>query len=236
MSATPEINGPKNEAEQPSILGALGCTHGTQQVVVMPDEDRKLYHSYLQTFRDKCRPEGAIEEHLVQSLADISWRLNRVVALESNLLSISYSPRDLVAGLLDQAKALASLSLHSQRLSRQFERTLAQLHQLQKTRIAEKQQELVTVLDLIEIHQSKGKTYNPSDDGFVFSDLEIARAMRLRSSQRELDRTRKSAAARFPTPPLPARLTRVPTPRPSPPTASFVPPRSRKAAPSLPCS
>jgi len=43
----------------------------------------------------------------------------------------------------------------------------------------------------MEICQSKGETYNPSDDGFVFSPAEITRAIRLRNRQE----THKSAAA-----------------------------------------
>ncbi len=139
--------GPKSaEGKKKSSMNAL--RHGlTGQLVVMPDEDREIYQSHLQSFHDEYHPQGATEENLVQALADVSWRLNRVAALESNLLSISYTPRDLVDGLLDQAKAMANLSLHSQRLSRQFERTVAQLRDLQKARREE----------------------DPSDDGFVFS-------------------------------------------------------------------
>ncbi|HEV1284318.1 MAG TPA: hypothetical protein VNU44_03380 [Bryobacteraceae bacterium] len=145
--------------------------HGfTGQLVVMPDEDLELYQHHLKSFEDEYHPQGATEENLVQALADVSWRLNRVAALESNLLSISYTPRDLVDGLFDQAKALANLSMHSQRLSRQFERTVAMLRDLQKTRRAH----------LTETHTSKGETHHPSEDGFVFSPQEIATAQRPR--------------------------------------------------------
>jgi hypothetical protein len=72
--------------------------------------------------------------------------------------------------LFHQAKALANLSMHSQRLSRQFERTVAMLRDLQKTRRAH----------LGETHTSKGETRHPSQDGFVFSPQEIATAQRPR--------------------------------------------------------
>ena len=79
-------------------------------------------------------------------------------------------------GLLDQAKALASLSMHSQRLSRQFERTVAQLRELQKARrIQEK--DLDDLLNISETHDSQGEecspSQNPSQDGFVFSSAQI---------------------------------------------------------------
>jgi hypothetical protein len=187
--------GPKPGAGiQKSCVGAMRYTLGTEQLVVMPEEDRELYHLHLQTFRDDYQPQGATEEHLVQSLADLSWRLNRVIALETNILSLSYSFRDLVAGLLDQAKALASLSLHSQRLSRQFERTVAQLRELQKTRRSQEQQGLDNLLDIMEVHEEKGQTYNPSEDGFVFSTSQITRAIQARRRDRLLDETHRAAA------------------------------------------
>ena len=203
MSATPEINranaqhstGPKTEAgKQRSCLGALRYALGTEQLVVSPDEDRELYHLHLQSFRDEYQPQGATEENLVQSLADLSWRLNRVVALETNLLSICYTPRGLVDGLLDQAKALANLSLHSQRLSRQFEKTIAQLRDLQKTRRAQEDRGLDNLLRIMEMHEEKGETYNSSEDGFVFSPSQIHHAIQARKRDRLLHETYRAAA------------------------------------------
>jgi hypothetical protein len=154
--------GPKTEAgKQRSSMNAM--KHGfTGQLVVMPDEDLELYQHHLKSFHDEYHPQGATEENLVQALADVSWRLNRVAALESNLLSISYTPRDLVDCLFAQAKALANLSMHSQRLSRQFERTVVMLRDLQKTR------------------RAHSETHHQSKDGFVFSPQEIATAQRPR--------------------------------------------------------
>jgi hypothetical protein len=162
--------GPKTEAgKQRSCLNAFRHGLTGQQFVLMPDEDLEIYESHKKSFHDEYQPQGATEENLVQSLVDLSWRLNRVVALETNLLCICYSPRDLVDGLFDQSKALANLSLHTQRLSRQFERIVAQLRDLQKTRRAQEHQDR-------ESHKSKGETRVPSENGFVFSTQQITRA------------------------------------------------------------
>ena len=106
----------------------------------MPTEDLDAYQLHLKSFTGEYRPQGATEAHLVQALADASWRLNRVAALETNLLTlgIAHAPgaisdapqqvRDamsIVSALESQSKALSNLSMHSQRLSRQFERTVA---------------------------------------------------------------------------------------------------------------
>jgi hypothetical protein len=194
MSSTPEINqanaqhstGPRTEAgKQRSSLNAL--RHGlSSRIVVMPTEDLEAYQAHLKSFADEYHPLGATEAHLVQILADTSWRQNRIVAIEANVLG--FATMTLMAD--NDSKVLANLSLHSQRLSRIFERTVAQLLDLQKTRQAQEQQDLETVLDITEAYNSKGETYNPSEDGFVFSPAQITRAIRLRNR----DKAHKTAA------------------------------------------
>src|SRR5580693_4425461 len=141
--------GPKTEAgKQRSSLNAL--RHGlTGQIVVMPTEDLQAYQSHLKSFTDEYDPKGATEANLVQALADASWRLNRVATLETNLLTLGVTHQgpqidapeqvqdamSIVAALESQSKALSNLSMHSQRLSRQFERTVAQLRDLQAIRL-----------------------------------------------------------------------------------------------------
>ena len=134
--------GPRSdEGKRRPSLNAL--RHGlTGQIVVMPAEDLEAYRQHLKSFTDELKPVGVVEANLVQALADCSWRLNRVAALESNLLSLGVTGESdpiqdalsIVAALESQSKAHSSLSLHSQRLSRQFERTVNQLRGLQKTR------------------------------------------------------------------------------------------------------
>ena len=184
--------GPKTpEGKKHSSLNAL--RHGlTGQLIVMPTEDLAAYQSHLKSFADEYTPKGATEANLVQALADASWRLNRVAALETNLLTLTtvLAP-DPISGAVSMAaaiethsKALANLSMHSQRLSRQFERTVIQLRDLQKTRRAQEKLELNSLLDIMKMYKSKGKTYDPSEDGFVFSEDQINEATYLRNRQR----------------------------------------------------
>ena len=167
--------GPKTEAgKQRSSLNAL--RHGlTSQIVVMPTEELEAYQLHLKSFVEEYDPQGATESNLVQALADASWRLNRVVALETNLL--------MVGDLESQSKALANLSMHSQRLSRQFERTVTQLRALQEIRLANERSDLHDLLNIMEMTESTGETYDPSADGFVFSQPQIDAAIRARRRQ-----------------------------------------------------
>jgi hypothetical protein len=181
--------GPKTAAgKKQSSLNAL--RHGlTGQIVVMPTEDLQAYQLHLNSFTDEYHPQGATEAHLVQALADASWRLNRVAALETNLLSLAAIGGPLVdalaiaASLESQSKALANLSMHSQRLSRQFERTVAQLRDLQKIRQTQEKHDLNNLLDIMEMYESTGESYDPSADGFVFSEPQIDAAIRARNRE-----------------------------------------------------
>jgi len=183
------------EGKQRSSLNAL--RHGlTGQIVVMPTEDLEAYEQHLKSFTDEYNPKGATEAHLVQSLADTSWRLNRAAALETNLLTLGIaadlSPAidapqqiqdamSILASLERQSKALSNLSMHSQRLSRQFERTVTQLRALQEIRLEKEKSEINALVDIVKMYKSKGEIYNPSADGFVFSKQEIDSALRARN-------------------------------------------------------
>ncbi len=194
--------GPITEAgKQRSSLNAL--RHGlTGQIVVMPSEDLEAYRRLLAAFLDEYHPAGATEAQLVQALADASWRLNRVAALEANILTLAAARQPdpvtsapsqiqeamaLAASYEAQSKALANLSLHSQRLSRQFEKTVSQLRDLQKTRLAHEEHDMNHLLDIMEKYEERGERYNPSVDGFVFSKAQLARAIRLRNRSISLD-------------------------------------------------
>jgi hypothetical protein len=181
--------GPKTEAgRRRSCLNAL--RHGlTGQIIVLPADDMQAYRRHVQSFTSEYRPQGATESHLVQSLADTAWRQNRVFALETNLLThdIIYddfpnheSTHDMreaiaIAAALDRhTRALSTLSLHGQRLARQFEKTLALLKQLQSTRLANQGDQLNQPANLVQMHRMEEEPSDPGSDpgkdGFVFSD------------------------------------------------------------------
>jgi hypothetical protein len=191
--------GPRTEAgKRQTSMNAL--RHGlTGQIVVMPTEDMQAYQRHLESFTGEYNPKGATESHLVQALADTSWRLNRVAALETNLLNLGIASEcspvtdappqvqdafAIAAALESRSKALSNLSMHSQRLSHQFERTVVQLRALQKIRHDQEWGDLLDLVNIIEMHESTGKTYDPSVDGFVFSDAQITAAIRARNRQR----------------------------------------------------
>jgi len=180
--------GPKTEAgKRKSSLNAL--RHGlTGQIIVLPSDDLQAHQRHVDNFVNEYNPKGPTESQLVQSLADTAWRQNRVAALENNLLTLGVvrEPDQLtdapdqvqqalaIAASLDsQTRALANLSLHGQRLARQFEKTLTLLQQIQSTRKDVEAIDLDQASSLVQMYALKGEPYDPADDGFVFSTEEL---------------------------------------------------------------
>jgi len=172
--------GPRTDAgKQRSSLNAL--RHGlTGHTIVMPQEDLAAYQRRTKRFFDELQPQGAIEEQLVQTLADTAWRLNRIPALESNLLSLGMNARSesidtdhpeahaalaTAQSLEDNIRTLSALSLHDHRLTRKFDMTLKQLTALQAARRAEEK---------CEPHQKEELPCDAAANGFVFTNGEIA--------------------------------------------------------------
>jgi hypothetical protein len=200
--------GPKTEAgKQKSSLNAL--RHGlTSQFVIMPREDLEAYDRFTESFHNEHKPSGVLETQIVQCIADDYWRLNRAKNLEGHLFALfireqapgietqSEQVRDVLAmttGLRGETKALATLSMHQQRINRTILSNVKLLKELQTERLEKEEAEMVRAADLYRLHQrenaeSKDKVpYDPSEDGFVFSTVEIAS---------HLDRRERSYRAR----------------------------------------
>jgi hypothetical protein len=172
--------GPRTETgKQRSSLNAL--RHGlTARTAVLPSEDPTAYQQHCRQFVDEYQPATPTETHLVQELADTSWPQKRIPILEASLIAEVPSPQSLVP-------ALATLGLHSSRLSRQFEKTLAQLREIQFERRERQRRDLRDAAILLEFHRHKGIPWDPADSGFVFSKDQVERAaqriMRLQESR-----------------------------------------------------
>ena len=187
--------GPRTAAgKQRSSLNAL--RHGlTGHTVVLPTEDQAAYQRHLQRFVDQFQPKSALEEQLVQSLGDTTWRLNRVPATEATFLTLAAEdlldsvptnePR--AAGALAQARAfhhhshtLANISIYEQRLARLFVRTLKQLREIQAERRQDEARQMLDAAQILHMHEEREIPYDPALDGFVFSTAEIETFIRRR--------------------------------------------------------
>jgi hypothetical protein len=164
-------------------------THGlTSQSPVLPTEDAAAFNLHAQSFTDEYRPKTPTENQLVRDLADTSWRINRVPALERDILMLSATsePGSINVDIPDlqtckaveealrrQERSLKNLSMHGHRLSRQFHKTLDQLRAIQSARRETAERDLKKAAAILEMHKHKGLSYNPAEHGFVFSNAEV---------------------------------------------------------------
>ena len=107
------------------------------------------YAAFQKRFFDDLQPVGIIEVQLTQTLADCSWRLNCARAYETNLLTLGAEEQAqtiqvddaeihyalaTAKGYRDQVRAMAAISMHEQRVSREFHRSLKELREIQSAR------------------------------------------------------------------------------------------------------
>jgi hypothetical protein len=169
--------GPRTAAgKQRSSLNAL--RHGlTAASAVLPSEDQAAYDAHRRGFFEEYQPATPTETQLTQEIADTAWRLNRIPSLEAALLDRAANPPSDQAridfDIVDAHRALAILGLHYTRLSRQFQKTVDQLREIQSERRHEQERHLKRAAALLELHKHKGIPYDPVEDGFVFSKDEI---------------------------------------------------------------
>jgi hypothetical protein len=171
--------GPRTEAgKQRSSLNAL--RHGlTAASAVLPSEDRTAFEDHRRRFFDEYQPATPTESQLVQELVDTSWRLNRIPLLEAALLDRAANPPTEQAAIdfdiVDAHRLLANLGIQGQRLSRQFQKSLDTLRDIQADRAERERRDLKDAAALLELHKHKGIPWEPSAHGFVFSKDHVER-------------------------------------------------------------
>ncbi len=162
--------GPRTEqGKQRSSRNAL--SHGlSAQTAVLPIEDPEAYQRHIQQFLDEYAPATATETQLVHEIANTAWRLNRIPFLEAELFSKDPNPQTLIP-------TLAKLGLHGSRLSRQFQKAIEQLRDIQEVRNCLERRQLTEAAELFLRQQRKGLPWDPSvfakETGFVFSKEQL---------------------------------------------------------------
>ncbi|MBV9396720.1 MAG: hypothetical protein JO062_02000 [Bryobacterales bacterium] len=175
------------EGKRRACLNAL--RHGlTGQTVVLPEDDLAAYQKHCAQFHAELNPKGLLETKAVQTIADTSWRLDRIRAMENNLFSLGFhefsselaSEDPAIHAALAQAKSLdsrgdllAKLSLYEQRLNRTLEKAKTELRQLQKERAAAREQALESAAQIRNLKEALNQPWRPEQHGFEFSSREL---------------------------------------------------------------
>ena len=181
--------GPRTVAgKQRSSQNAL--RHGlTAATVVLPSEDAAQYEAHCRQFLDEYQPATPTETQLVQELVDTAWRLNRIPLLEASLLARAENPSSEQAAIdfdiVDAHRLIAGINLQGARLSRQFQKTVDKLREIQEERRQRERRDLEAAAALLELHKHKGQPWDPAADGFVFTKEQVERAAGLMMRQNE---------------------------------------------------
>jgi hypothetical protein len=181
-------SGPKTpEGKAKSCLNAVK-TGLTGRTVLLPAEDAARYEQHVCEFFAELQPVGPRETELVQSLADTSWRLARIPALEMTIFAHGriqfaeqFADRDpaLQSCLIEMhtflhyEKQLRNLQIQEGRLRRQREKDTAELRQLQQDRSNTEKHDLQMLAGLYVAAQKEGKPFDPAQYGFEFSIEDI---------------------------------------------------------------
>ena len=190
--------GPRTEAgKQRASLNSI--KHGlTAATVVLPSEDPAEYEAHRRRFLDEYQPATATETQLVQELVDTAWRLNRIPLLEADLLSRAENPPNEQAridfDIVDAHRLISSINLQGTRLSRQFQKALDKLREIQAERLDRERRDLKDAAALLELYKHKEQPWEPSDHGFVFTKPQVERAHERMMRQNE---ARQIAYCRF---------------------------------------
>src|SRR6267154_6718706 len=141
--------GPRTEAgKQRSSLNAL--RHGlTGQTFVLPTDDLVAYKLHCKGFHDQYQPKNPTEVQLTQTVADLSWRLNRATAFETNMLALGITEKSnsvdtendqfhtalaMAKVFREQSQAFVNLTLYKHRISVRHDKALKQLREMQEER------------------------------------------------------------------------------------------------------
>jgi hypothetical protein len=167
--------------------------HGvTAQTTVMTEEDRIKHDEFCANMMADLAPVGSMETFLASSVAEEAWRLNHARAQCGNIVAIGHfdgtgdiydaaehpevhTAITAARTTRDNAKTLELISLYETRIRRSFEKYLEKLETLQAERRAKHEKDLEEARKFFQMAEIKGIPWNPTADGFIFSNNEIAR-------------------------------------------------------------
>jgi hypothetical protein len=164
------------------------------------------------------QPEGVLEKSLVQSLVDLTWRLDHIPGLEYAYITLGYgeifaanpevfqaTPLPVVEAKVRMLyeKQFRNLELQEKRLSSRRTKELQELAALQAARKAREQEELNEAAQAALLAEQNKQPFNLAANGFVFSTqkfeahmAKLTPAMKaelLKKTVSQVDETQKAA-------------------------------------------
>ena len=130
--------GPKSSKGK-AIVSTNAIRHGLlSNIMVIRDKTMEEFEGFSQALIKSIQPEGALEQLLAAKVIQLAWRLQRVLSIESEMLSgrCGYSRLDSPAECFSPPYdvRLQNVSRYESMLERNFYRALQELQRLQSRR------------------------------------------------------------------------------------------------------
>src|SRR5271156_6393566 len=121
----------------------------TGQSVLRTESDAEIHRRFITEYVAAWKPDGMLEIQLAQRLAQDTWRINRIHAVEENIFALGHSEPyakiktahpEIHAAMVqaltfrNDPKLLANLATYEQKITRNFHLNLNQLLKLQSLR------------------------------------------------------------------------------------------------------
>ena len=135
------------DAQKPVLMGRRNPVTG--QSVLMIEADAESHRKFIAEFVASLKPDGMLEIQLAQRLAQDTWRINRIHAVEENIFALGHSEPfakmetshpEIHAAMVqaltfrNDPKLLAYIAGYEQKLTKNFHLNLNQLLKLQSLR------------------------------------------------------------------------------------------------------
>jgi hypothetical protein len=146
-----KLGGPKTpEGKVKSALNSI--KHGlTGSTLLLTSESRPMYNDLLDAFVERFQPADEVEFEILMEMVAARWRLRRTWSIETAMIDLEMDDQEddvakdrgnidelvriaLAFKSLAEGKGLSLLSRYESRLRRLYEKSLADLLQLQATR------------------------------------------------------------------------------------------------------
>ncbi|MGD1072914.1 MAG: hypothetical protein ABSB15_22555 [Bryobacteraceae bacterium] len=180
--------GPRTEEGKQKVR-LNGLRHGlTGQVSVMTDDNRREHDEFCNPILARLSPDGPLELQLANLIAHDHWRLNRVHSIEDGIFALGHGyPQNQIDSGAPQAdvafseavtfmrssKEILLLTTYESRINRNIKRNMEQLNQLQTERQAHLKKDREEAQLLHQLAESKSQAFDPAQNGFAFSSLEL---------------------------------------------------------------
>ncbi|MDQ2774341.1 MAG: hypothetical protein M3Y57_05345 [Acidobacteriota bacterium] len=160
----------------------------TGRTVLLPEDDAERYEQHLIAYDKAYGPIGECECELVQSLADATWRIDRIPGLEEaiyvkgcNQFADQVTDLDRRARLtmlrmhtyLAYERQFRNLQIQEMRLHRLREKLIKEVKELQREREQKEKDELAQAAKLYIAAKTDRKPFDPADHGFEFSTADV---------------------------------------------------------------